>query len=107
MLLANLEPDLRRYRYWTIQRSKHLLGYAADIGFYRRRKSMYRLHAKAEQILRERLGEERFEKLRVVRESRCLHIELNIDILWRVTCFSGDQIDNPPGEICVYRYRIR
>jgi hypothetical protein len=67
----------RRYRYWTIQRSKHLLGYAADIGFYRRRKSMRRLHAKSEAILMERLGPEKFSKLRVVRESRCIHVELN------------------------------
>jgi hypothetical protein len=68
----------RRYRYWTIQRSKHLLGgFAADIGFVRRRTSMWKLRDKAEELILANLGEEKAKKLRVVRESRCIHIEID------------------------------
>jgi hypothetical protein len=68
----------RRYRYWTTARSKHLLGgFAADIGFVRRKTNMWKLRAIAERVLKERLGEEKAKKLRVVRERRCLHIEID------------------------------
>lgn len=68
----------RRYRYWTTDRSKHLLGgFAADIGFVRRRTNMWKLRRLAEEAIVEQLGEERAKKLRVVRESRCLHIEID------------------------------
>ena len=94
----------RRYRYWTVQRSKHLLGFAADIGFYQRRKSMTQLHRLAEDILRERLGEEDFQRLRVVRESRCIHVELHTwsgrgEIADRVAALSSIGIleEEPPN----------
>jgi|GEM_PF-1908476 len=66
----------RRYRWWATQRSKHLMGMAADIGFVRRRVSMRKMAALAEALLQERLGE-RAQVLRVVREARCLHIEVD------------------------------
>jgi hypothetical protein len=68
----------RRYRYWTTKRSKHLLGgFAADIGFVRRKTNMWKMRAKAEKILIEKMGEERAKMVRVVRESRCIHIEID------------------------------
>jgi hypothetical protein len=68
----------RRYRYWTTDRSKHLLGgFAADIGFVRRKTNMWKLRAIAERALVEKLGEEKAKKLRVVRESRCIHVEID------------------------------
>lgn len=67
-----------RYRGWTISRSKHLLGgFAADIGFVDKRASMRRLEAEAERVLQERLGAERAGLLRVVREARCIHVEIS------------------------------
>jgi hypothetical protein len=68
----------RRYRYWTTSRSKHLLGgFAADIGFVRRTTNMWKLRRLAENAILEKLGEEKAKKLRVVRESRCIHIEID------------------------------
>jgi hypothetical protein len=68
----------RQYRYWAIDRSKHLLGgFAADIGFVRRRTSMWKLRQLAEDMIYAELGEEKAKKLRVVRESRCIHIEID------------------------------
>jgi len=67
----------RRYRYWTINRSKHLMGYAVDIGFYERHHTMTSLHFRAQYVLRKHLGDDDYSRLRVVQEARCLHIELN------------------------------
>ncbi len=68
----------RRYRFWAIERSKHLMGgFAADIGFVRRRASMAKLRELAEGLLRERMGESKAALVRVVAESRCLHIEID------------------------------
>ncbi len=69
---------IRRYRWWTTPRSKHLMGgLAVDIGFVGRRASMTALAKKAERVLIRRLGKEKAKLLRVVRESRCLHIEID------------------------------
>jgi hypothetical protein len=71
----------RRTRGWAIPRSKHLMaGMAVDIGFIHRRVSSWRLRDKAEQVLREELTEEELSKLRVVREIRCVHVEIDT---WR------------------------
>lgn len=68
----------RRTRGWAIPRSKHLMaGMAVDIGFIHRRVSSWRLRDKAEQVLREELTEEELGKLRVVREIRCVHVEID------------------------------
>lgn len=66
----------RRYRWWTTNRSKHLMGMAADIGFVRRRVSMKKMAVLAEELLKERLGPQA-DVLRVVLEARCLHIEID------------------------------
>lgn len=69
---------IRRYRWWTTPRSKHLMGgLAVDIGFVGRRASMTTLARKAEQVLVRRLGKEKAGLLRVVKEARCLHIEID------------------------------
>ena len=69
---------IRQYRWWTTPRSKHLMGgLAVDIGFVGRRASMTTLAKKAEQVLIRRLGKEKAALLRVVREARCLHIEID------------------------------
>lgn len=67
----------RRYRGWAISRSKHLMGLALDLGFVGRRSSMWRIRDKAEQILVDKLGPETAGLLRVVRESRCIHVEID------------------------------
>jgi hypothetical protein len=68
----------RPYRFWAIERSKHLMGgFAADLGFVRRRTSMAKLRDLAEALLRERMGEEKARLVRVVAESRCIHIEID------------------------------
>jgi len=67
----------RRYRRWTIDRSKHLMGLAVDVGFYRRHITMSALHYRAKYVLRKHLGDVDYNRLRVVREARCLHVELN------------------------------
>ncbi|MCP4501832.1 MAG: M15 family metallopeptidase [Deltaproteobacteria bacterium] len=66
----------RRYRWWTTNRSKHLMGMAADIGFVRRWVSMKKLAVLAENLLNARLGE-KAKVLRVVSEAHCLHIEID------------------------------
>lgn len=67
----------RRSRYWATQRSKHLAGLAADIGFVKRRVSTYKMRDLAEATLKRLLTEEKFNLLRIVRESHCIHIEID------------------------------
>lgn len=67
----------RHYRFWAIERSKHLMGgFAADIGFVRRRATMNKLRDLAEALLKERMGD-KAQLVRVVAEARCLHIEID------------------------------
>lgn len=68
----------RPYRFWAIERSKHLMGgFAADIGFVRRRTPMGKIRDHAEALLKERMGEEKARLVRVVAEARCIHIEID------------------------------
>lgn len=68
----------RRYRSWTTPRSKHLLGgLAVDIGFVGRHIPMNRMRDVAQDALEHVMGPERAAVLRVVKESRCLHIEID------------------------------
>lgn len=68
----------RPYRFWAIERSKHLMGgFAADIGFVGRRASMAKIRDAAEAMLHERMGTEKARLLRVVAEARCIHIEID------------------------------
>lgn len=64
-------------RGWAIHRSKHLMGMAIDIGFVTRQVSTWKLRDHAEAILVEELGEEAAGMLRVVREKRCIHVEID------------------------------
>jgi hypothetical protein len=71
----------RRTRGWAIPRSKHLMaGMAVDIGFIHRRVYSCRLRDNADQVIREELTPEELSKLRVVREIRCVHVEIDT---WR------------------------
>lgn len=68
----------RRYRAFAVPRSKHLMGgFAADVGFVARRVPMWRMRQLAEELLEDRLGIEKARLLRVVAETRCLHLELD------------------------------
>ncbi|MFZ9887661.1 MAG: hypothetical protein ACO3JL_09165 [Myxococcota bacterium] len=68
----------RRYRAFAVPRSKHLMGgFAADVGFVARRVPMARMRQLAEEVLEESLGIEKARLLRVVAETRCLHLELD------------------------------
>ena len=65
----------RRTRHWAVQRSKHMMGLAADIAFVERHVSISRLRDHAEALLQIALGEQA-RRLRVVKESHCIHIEI-------------------------------
>lgn len=67
----------KRSKYWATQRSKHLSGLAADVGFVKRRVSTHRMRDIAEKILKEELPPAQFELLRIVRESYCIHVEID------------------------------
>lgn len=82
--VARTPEDQRRLmktqhtRGWAIPRSKHLMGgMAADIGFVARRVSTWRMRDVAEQILIQEMGPARASLVRVVREARCIHIEID------------------------------